>query len=102
MAWYRQRGFTILHKNWRSGRFEIDLIASKADILYFIEVKTRMGEGTAGPEASVGKAKLTQLRYGAEAYLFAHPEWKKIQFDVMAVTLMPNGGTELIQFPDVM
>ncbi|MCH7992121.1 MAG: YraN family protein, partial [Gemmatimonadetes bacterium] len=38
-----RRGWTILERNYRLGRREVDLIARKEGILAFVEVKTRSG-----------------------------------------------------------
>lgn len=29
-AWLQQRGYELLHRNWRAGPYEIDIIAKKA------------------------------------------------------------------------
>ena len=34
-----QKGYTILHCNWRHSRYEIDIIAMKDKLLRIIEVK---------------------------------------------------------------
>lgn len=102
VIWYLERGYRILHRNWRSGRFEIDLITTRQEVLHFVEVKTRTIGALARPEDSVGKAKKKQLQYGAEAYLFQHPEWKIIQFDVIAIEMEPNGNHSIIRFEDIM
>jgi Holliday junction resolvase-like predicted endonuclease len=36
------KGHRIIHRNWRKGRYEIDLISIKNKILYFHEVKSGM------------------------------------------------------------
>jgi putative endonuclease len=83
-------GFTILHLNWRYARYETDIIAVKEDKLHFIEVKTRR-TGTFGqPEESVTTQKLKHLMQCAAAYQREHPGWKRIQLDVLSITLRPG------------
>ena len=101
-AWYRNKGFEILARNWRSGHAEVDIIASRQGVLHFVEVKTRLNGSKANPEDSIGKAKKTQLRYAAEAWLYAHPQWKEIQFDAVAVELNESGQTSFTLFEDFM
>ncbi len=35
----QDKGYVILHRNWRRGHWELDLIAEKEGLLHFIEVK---------------------------------------------------------------
>ena len=44
-AFLMQRGWTILGRNVRRGRGEIDVIARKRDTVAFVEVKRRSGLG---------------------------------------------------------
>ena len=37
----RKAGYGICAMNWRSGPYEIDIIARKGDVLHIVEVKTR-------------------------------------------------------------
>lgn len=85
VAFLRQRGFDILHQNWRHGHWEVDIIASQKDILHFVEVKTRTSDKYGFPEDSVTTQKMAYLKNAAEQYLELHPEWKKICFDVLAI-----------------
>ena len=51
-----KKGFQILETNYRYSRVaEIDIIASKKDVLHFIEVKTRTQEFFGKPARSGAK-----------------------------------------------
>ena len=89
-----KNGFTILHRNWRHRYVEIDIIAYKEKILHFIEVKTRTGTAFGLPEEAVSKKKMEQMKLGAEEYQYQHPEWKYIQFDVLAINIVNNQSVE--------
>lgn len=39
--WLLDHGFTLLHRNWRQGHYELDIVAARKGTLHFIEVKTR-------------------------------------------------------------
>ena len=39
--WLRARGYMIVSRNWRDGRYEVDIIAQRGFSLHFVEVKTR-------------------------------------------------------------
>ena len=87
IEWLRKNDFEVLHHNWRHSYHEIDIIAKKNDLLHFIEVKTRASEKAGYPEQSVTKAKFKNLQRAAEQYLYQHPQYKRIQFDVLSVII---------------
>lgn len=62
-------GYEILDRNWRTKFCEIDIIAKKADRLYFVEVKHRRQSGQGGGIAAITSAKLRQMHFAAEIYL---------------------------------
>ena len=95
------KGFKVLQRNWRYRRCEVDIIASKENILHFFEVKTKTGLQIALPEANVSAKKLDKLKEAAEAYLFSFPEWKLIQFNVIAITLFTGRQAEIFFIEDV-
>ena len=85
-VYLEKEGFRILRKNYRYKKNEIDIIATdENDVLHFVEVKTL--RGLEHPEACVKTKKFRQLCKVADAYLFRHPEYKKIQFDILAINL---------------
>jgi putative endonuclease len=96
-----QNNYTILHKNWRHSHWEVDIIASKENVLHFIEVKTRKTKKFGLPEESVSKKKIQNLINAAEEYLYQHPQWKRIQFDVLAITILKNEPVEYFLIEDV-
>ncbi|MBN8787306.1 MAG: YraN family protein [Terrimonas sp.] len=83
----KDNGFIILHTNWRYSHYEIDIIASRDNTLHFVEVKARRSIKFGLPEESVSNKKLQNLVNAAEEYLYQYPEWKRVQFDVLAITL---------------
>ncbi len=86
-AWLQQSGYTILHQNWRHGHWELDIVAEKAGTLHFIEVKTLQHNRFGYPEQKVNRKKLQSLIRAAEQYLLQYPQWQRIQFDVLSITL---------------
>ncbi|MFY7862136.1 MAG: YraN family protein [Chitinophagales bacterium] len=61
------KGYSILARNYRIGRAEIDIIAFKDDILYFIEIKTR-SELDFTPQDILTTSKQRMLTEAAEKY----------------------------------
>ena len=87
-AYLRRRGYRILQRNFTSGKYEIDLIASKGDCIVFVEVKTRTADRddpVFRPADAVTKEKQIHVRRCAAAYLKTHPSEKRKRFDVMEV-----------------
>ena len=97
----QQSGFNILERNWRCKHWEVDIIASKADRLHFIEVKTRRNEKFGKPEARFTAKKMSALKNAAEAYLLLHPEWTRIRFDIVSIMLKGEEVEELLVIEDV-
>lgn len=95
------KGYSIIERNFRSRRNEVDIIANKKTILHFVEVKTRSNLDFALPEAKVKGPKLKHLKEAAEAYLFLHPEWKDIQFDILSIINKADGNTSYFMIEDV-
>jgi putative endonuclease len=50
---YQKQGFTILKRNYRYGRTEVDIIAQKGDIRAIIEVKWRSNTYFGDPQSFV-------------------------------------------------
>jgi putative endonuclease len=101
VEWLVKQGYEMLHQNWRHSHFEVDIIAHKNGTLHFIEVKARRSKQFGHPEESVGKKKIQNLIYAAEEFLFQFPEWKRIQFDVLSISLKQNKEAEYFFIEDV-
>lgn len=95
------RGYSILEKNWRHRHWEVDIIASTQNILHFIEVKTRRSAQFGYPEEGVTSKKLKNILQAAEEYQFQNPQWKRIQFDILSITLGSNGEEEFFFIEDI-
>lgn len=78
------RGYAIVERNWRLGKVEIDIIASKGVDIVFVEVKTRR-EPSANPFEAVTRQKEQMLLRGANAYMQAKNSALSPRIDVAAV-----------------
>lgn len=95
------KGYSILERNWRFEKKEIDIIATKDDMLIFIEVKTRTNIKHGFPEDAVGLKKRTFLQYAAEAYILTNEiNQQLIQFDIISIVFNKNDSFEIIHFED--
>ena len=82
-----QQGYCIHERNWKHDRLEVDLIASIADELVFVEVKTRSTDYFGHPAEAVTDSKKEYLFEAAEAYLEAQEKDWESRFDVIAVVI---------------
>jgi putative endonuclease len=97
------KGWRIAARNWREGRSEIDIIAwTPEDILVFVEVKTRTGEGQGygGPEEAVDARKQDQMMRAAGSYMESIDYGWEIRFDVLAVILGKGKVAEIRHVED--
>ena len=90
--WLRKQGFYIVERNWRAGRYEIDIIAQHYDTLHFVEVKTRKEGGWQSAYDSIDDQKIRTLRRGAMAYRAMQGIVLELQFDLIAVTWNEEGA----------
>jgi putative endonuclease len=83
----RTLGYAIVARNFRSPRCrgEIDLIGWDADVLCFIEVKTRTSTDVKTPEAAVDRHKRREVAAVAREYLRHLPPSCQWRFDIVSV-----------------
>lgn len=79
------KGFAVLHYNWRSGHKEIDLIARERDTLVFVEVKSRRNERYGDAADAVTEKKIRRLLAAAESYVMRYGIDSPVRFDVVTV-----------------
>lgn len=95
------KGFIILHRNWRHGHCEIDIIALKNEIPHFVEVKTRSGGGYRLPEESVNRTKLRSLLSAANGFLMRNRHYKDFRIDILSIIYHINAEPEYFFIEDV-
>jgi putative endonuclease len=95
-----QKNYTILDRNWRHRRAEIDIVAMQGAVLVFAEVKTRSNDLFERPESAVDEKKRRLLTRAAVAYMrkIGH-EWA-IRFDIVAVVLKDENTFFVDHFED--
>lgn len=82
------KGYSICERNWRSGHYEIDIVAMKDGRIVFVEVKTRTDRDT-DPASAVDRKKIMRLVRAADCYIRAYDIPHEFQFDIITVS-----GTE--------
>ena len=89
-----QQGFSVVAKNYRYRRCEIDLIVRREHTLVFVEVKLRKNAGFGHPESFVDQSQADRITKAADHYLH-EIDWEgAIRFDIIAITLHPRLSIE--------
>lgn len=99
-AFLLNKGYIILHNNWRSGRKEVDVIAFKDDTLVIVEIKARSSYKVGFPEEAVTRKKQEYLRLAARDFADLHPEYRNIRFDIVSVLMAGDEAKEIVHFEE--
>lgn len=95
-------GWRILARNYRFGRREVDLVATRDGVLAFVEVKTRRGRGFGPPAEAVTALKRREIEAVAGHWLLHHPAPSGgVRFDVVSILVeLGTGRHEVEHLPD--
>jgi len=95
----RKLGYVMVARNFRSPRCrgEIDLIGWDADVLCFIEVKTRTSRDVKTAEAAVDRHKRREVAMVAREYLRRLPPTCQWRFDIVSVYYENSGSRPQIE-----
>ena len=96
-----EKGYEILHCNWRYSRYEIDIIGKKNNLLRIIEVKSLKTSDLRYPEESVTRKKFRFLLKAADEFLFQNQQYRHVQFDILSIVLHPEKEPEYFLIEDV-
>ena len=92
-------GFSIVARNHRCSRGEVDLIAEQGELLVFVEVRTRTSTRFGAPEETVSASKQARVVRAAKDFL---ARWRGpprgVRFDVIAIVDEPS-GVQLTHLP---
>jgi putative endonuclease len=70
-----KKGYKLLDQNWRNRFCEIDLVMSKAEVVYFIEVKYRSSTLYGDGLEYITPKKLKQMRFASEFWMSSR-DWR--------------------------
>ena len=96
-----KNGYNILYRNWRYSHYEIDIIATKSNLIHFVEVKIRTSKKFGFPEESVTKKKIKSLLNAVDEFLFRHPVYKNFHLDILSISTNRNSEPEYLLIEDV-
>jgi putative endonuclease len=100
VEYLQAKGYTILTRNWRYQKAELDIIAQDNHITVFVEVKTRRGLAYGYPEEGVTPAKQKHLARGANAYVLEHDINNDLRFDIISIILSRGQAPDINHIED--
>ncbi|HEX6853015.1 MAG TPA: YraN family protein [Candidatus Polarisedimenticolaceae bacterium] len=93
-------GMRVIERRWRCRAGEIDLVAEDGEVLVFVEVKARGGDGFGTPAEAVTAGKRRRLATLATWYLVERDaQDRPCRFDVVEV-VAHGSGAEIRHLPD--
>jgi putative endonuclease len=94
-------GWTVVSRNFRMGRKEIDLVARRGEVVAFVEVKTRAGLGYGHPLAAITWKKRREIQQVAAAWIHQHGrEGETYRFDAVSVLVLAGAAPEVEHVED--
>ena len=83
----RERGLTLVTRNWHCRMGELDLIMRDGDDLVIVEVRQRSRSGYGSAAESITATKRQRLTRATRLYLQRHPREARrpVRFDVVAL-----------------
>jgi len=85
IAYLKEKGYAILHTNWRKGSYELDIVAKTADELVVIEVKTRSAGSIINPEDAVTNPKINRIISATDFYIKYFDIDLPARFDIISI-----------------
>jgi putative endonuclease len=101
----RERGFSLIARNWRNPRDrreEIDLVARDGEVLVFVEVKLRAAEAVVSGYFAVDERKRDVMRRAIQAYLAGlRVKPVTVRFDIVEIAMPAEGEPEIHHYANV-
>ena len=96
-----QKGYTIMERDWKSGRRDIDIIARDGNIVVFVEVKTRRSSVFGEPEEAIDFHKLQHLQQAINHYVKSKHIRQPIRFDIVSIVGTIGNTPDIQHIQDV-
>ncbi len=99
--WLKKRRFKIIKRNFKSYCGEIDIIAEKNNIIYFIEVKARRNFNFGAPYEAVNSKKLKKISKTSCVFLKIFPEYKDYDLKFYVLSISYYGDKNEVELIEV-
>lgn len=88
-------GYEIIERNWKTKWAEIDIVARKNNVIYFVEVKYRTSARQGDGLDYITDQKLHHMTRAAELWVSMN-NWNG-QFELIAISVLGNGKIDIIE-----
>lgn len=78
-------GYEIIATNWKTPACEIDIIARKDGIVFFVEVKYRKNPDQGTGFDYITPSKIVMMKRGAELFLSKHTQYSDLEVSLAAL-----------------
>jgi putative endonuclease len=85
IEYLQKNEYSIVEKNYRFQKAEVDIIAQKENVLVIVEVKTRSTNYFGNPQDFVNPKKIKLLVSAIDNYVIENDLDIEIRFDIIAV-----------------
>lgn len=100
-AYLADKGYVILHRDWKSGHRDLDIVARDGCQIVFVEVKTRRNDYFVEPMEAVDYRKLMSLRRSINHYLKYYRINEEARLDIVSVVMTTEGEPQIEHIIDV-
>lgn len=85
------KGHTLIERNWRFRKTELDIITAKDNFIVVTEVKTRTTNAFGEPETFIDPKKQKNIIKAANAFVLGKDIEQEVRFDIVSVVVNDNG-----------
>ncbi|MGA1225975.1 MAG: YraN family protein [Tamlana sp.] len=86
-----EKGYTIIERNYRFDKAEVDIMAKQKDMLAIIEVKTRSSTDFGNPQDFVKPKQIQRLVKAVDEYVTVNVLDVEVRFDIIAIVKEGKG-----------
>ena len=97
----QRKGYTIIERDWKSGRRDLDIVAKNGNVIVFVEVKTRRNSLYGQPEEAVDYRKLQSLQQAINHYIKFRHISQEVRFDIISIVGTIGAEPDIQHIQDV-
>ena len=85
VRYLKKSGYKILERGYKNPFGEVDIIASKGEVIAFIEVKTRLNENYGAPSEAVDRKRRDKYIQASKYYFSGRQIDFTVRFDIIEI-----------------